>query len=221
VESIDPFCNPFLMGFVFIQQGEEMGQNEERAAVSTIQEEASPGMAELDDFDLLVRLHQRRVYRVLLGMVRDPDAAETLTQECFLKAYRNRASFRGEASAGVWLFKIAVNLARDHRRSRLREFWQRLFSSADDAAEAEERLPDPHASPEQMLLVQEDMTRVWSAIETLSPRQRAVFIFRFVEEMSLDEIAESTSLKVGTVKSHLFRAVNVVRQRLKEGGRDE
>ncbi|MFI5176353.1 MAG: sigma-70 family RNA polymerase sigma factor [Terriglobia bacterium] len=198
-----------------------MGQNEEGAVVSTVQEKASLGMAELDDFDLLVRQHQRRIYRVLLGMVRDPDAAETLTQECFFRAYRNRASFRGESSAGVWLFKIAVNLARDHRRSRLRGFWQRLFSSADDASEAGERLPDSHASPEKLLLLREDMTRVWSAIEVLSPRQRAVFIFRFVEEMTLEEIAESTSLKVGTVKAHLFRAVNAVRQRLKEGAPNE
>ncbi|MGB7624256.1 MAG: sigma-70 family RNA polymerase sigma factor [Terriglobia bacterium] len=198
-----------------------MGQNEEGAIVSTVQEKASLGMAELDDFNLLVRHHQRRIYRVLLGMVRDPDAAETLTQECFFRAYRNRASFRGESSAGVWLFKIAVNLARDHRRSRLRVFWQRLFSSADDASEAGERLPDSHASPEKMLLLQEDMTRVWSATEALSPRQRAVFIFRFVEEMTLEEIAEATSLKVGTVKAHLFRAVNAVRQRLKEGAHNE
>jgi RNA polymerase sigma-70 factor (ECF subfamily) len=65
-------------------------------------------------------------------MVRDPDAAQTLTQECFLKAYQKRASFRGEASVGVWLLKIAVNLARDHRRSRLREFCHRLSSSSED-----------------------------------------------------------------------------------------
>lgn len=198
-----------------------MGPNDEGVVLSTAPERACIGMAELDDFDLLVRNHQRRIYRVLLGIVRDADAAETLTQECFLRAYQNRASFRGEASAGVWLFKIALNLARDHRRSRLRQFWHNLFSGPDDVAAAGERLPDPHASPEQLLLAQEGMVKVWTAVELLPPRQRAVFILRFAEEMSLGEIAESTSLKVGTVKAHLFRAVSTVRKRLEKGVKDE
>jgi RNA polymerase sigma-70 factor (ECF subfamily) len=150
-------------------------------------------------------------------MLRDPDAAETLTQECFLKAYQRRASFRGEASVGVWLLKIAVNLARDHRRSRLREFWHRLSSSFEDVADLEQRLPDPHASQERVLLGREEVATVWSAVEKLSSQQRAIFILRFVEEMSLEEIAEVTSLKVGTVKTHLFRAVRAARQRLKGG----
>jgi RNA polymerase sigma-70 factor (ECF subfamily) len=62
---------------------------------------------------------------------------------------------------------------------------------------------------------------VWSAVERLSPQQRAIFMLRFVEGMSLEEIAEVTSLKVGTVKTHLFRAVRAIRQRLKGGGAGE
>ena len=178
-------------------------------------------MAELDDFEPVVQLHQRRIYRVLLGMVRDPDTAENLTQECFLKAYRSRASFRGEASVGTWLLKIAINLARDHRRSRARGFWQSLFSASEDVADITESLPDPHPSPERVLLAQEEVATVWAAVEELSPRQRAVFILRFVEEMSLEEIAQATSLKLGTVKAHLFRAVGSIRQRIEEGRRDE
>ena len=85
-----------------------MVQNERAAVLIPVQEKAGLGMTALDDFTPLVRSHQRRIYRALLGMVRDPDAAETLTQECFLKAYQRRASFRGEASVGVWLLKIAV-----------------------------------------------------------------------------------------------------------------
>jgi len=195
-----------------------MAQNEEAAVLIPIQEKAGLGTSALDDFTPLVQSHQQRIYRVLLGMVRDPDAAETLTQECFLKAYQKRASFRGAASAGVWLLKIAVNLARDHRRSRLREFWHRLSSSFEHVAELEQRLPDPHASQERVLLGREAVATVWSAVEKLSPQQRAIFILRFVEEMSLEEIAEVTSLKVGTVKTHLFRAVRAIRQRLKGGG---
>jgi RNA polymerase sigma-70 factor (ECF subfamily) len=178
-------------------------------------------MTALDDFTSLVQAHQQRIYRVLLGMVRDRDAAQTLTQECFLKAYQKRASFRGEASVGVWLLKIAVNLARDHRRSRLREFWHRLSSSSEEAAELGQRLPDPHASQERVVLGREEVASVWSAVEELSPQQRAVFVLRFVEEMSLEEIAEATSLKVGTVKTHLFRAIRAIRQRVKGGSAGE
>ena len=173
--------------------------------------------AEPIDFDSLVSSHQRRIYRVLLGMLRDRDAAETLTQECFLRAYRSRATFRGDASVGPWLIKIAVNLARDHWRSRLRGFWQRHFSSSEEDSNLPEAVPDSHPSPEEMLLKKERMASVWFAVETLSPRQRAVFILRFVEEMSLKEIAEATSLKVGTVQIHLFRAVQSVREQLKDG----
>jgi len=198
-----------------------MAQNEQAAVLIPVQEKAGLGMTALDDFTPLVEAHQQRIYRVLLGMIRDPDAAQTLTQECFLKAYQKRASFRDEASVGVWLVKIAVNLARDHRRSRLREFWHRLSSSSEEAADLGQRLPGPHACPERVLLGREEVASLWSAVETLSSQQRAVFVLRFVEEMSLEEIAEATSLKVGTVKTHLFRAVHVIRQRVKGGGRSE
>jgi RNA polymerase sigma-70 factor (ECF subfamily) len=154
-------------------------------------------------------------------MVRDPDAAQNLTQECFLKAYQRRASFRGEANVGVWLLKIAVNLARDHRRSRLREFWLRFSSSSEEVEDLGQRLPDPHASQERVLVGREEVASVWSVVEKLSPQQREVFILRFVEEMSLEEIAAATSLKVGTVKTHLFRAVHAMRQRLKGGRSSE
>jgi RNA polymerase sigma-70 factor (ECF subfamily) len=198
-----------------------MAQDEQAAVLIPVQQKAGLGMTALDDFTPLVQSHQRRIYRVLLGMVRDPDAAQNLTQECFLKAYQRRASFRGEANVGVWLLKIAVNLARDHRRSRLREFWLRFSSASEEVEDLGQRLPDPHASQERVLVGREEVASVWSVVEKLSPQQREVFILRFVEEMSLEEIAAATSLKVGTVKTHLFRAVHAIRQRLKGGRSSE
>jgi RNA polymerase sigma-70 factor (ECF subfamily) len=198
-----------------------MAQDEQAAVLIPVQQKAGLGMTALDDFTPLVQSHQRRIYRVLLGMVRDPDAAQNLTQECFLKAYQRRASFRCEANVGVWLLKIAVNLARDHRRSRLREFWLRFSSSSEEVEDLGQRLPDPHASQERVLVGREEVASVWSVVEKLSPQQREVFILRFVEEMSLEEIAAATSLKVGTVKTHLFRAVHAIRQRLKGGRSSE
>ena len=174
-----------------------------------------------EEFDEIVRAHQQRIYRVLWGLLHDSDAADTLTQECFLRAYRKRKSFRGEASVGTWLVRIAVNLAADHGRSRRNAFWRLLLgraksSDAAGPAPAAEELPDPRASPERQLAAREELRGVWSAAHELSPQQRAVFVLRFAEEMTLEEIAQATALEVGTVKAHLARAVGAVRKRLKE-----
>jgi RNA polymerase sigma-70 factor (ECF subfamily) len=170
----------------------------------------------LEDFDSVVQRHQQRIYRVLLGMVSDSDAAQTLSQECFLKAYQSRSSYRGEASVSTWLIRIAINLAHDYHRNRRIGFWRRLFAGDSDSGEIAARMPSRAATPEQDLLAKEKLAAVWSMVEKLSPQQRAVFVLRFVEQMSLEEIAAATSLKEGTVKVHLFRALGTVRKRMKE-----
>ena len=173
------------------------------------------GVAEFADFDALVLAEQRRIYRVLLAMLRDPDAADSLTQECFLKAYEHRKRFRGECSMRTWLMRIAVNLARDHVKSRRWQFWRQLFSSPAGPEETIEPV-DPQASPERSLLARERLAHVSAAVDDLPGQQRAVFVLRFLEEMSVEEIAQATSLRPGTVKAHLFRAVSAVRERVKE-----
>lgn len=175
------------------------------------------GLDLLVDFDTVVRRHQHRIYRVILGMLRDPDAAETLTQDCFLKAYQNRGSFRGEASLSTWLIRIAINLVQDHRRSRRVGFWRRLFESGQDVEEAAKVVWDARPSAEREVLAREKLEAVWTAVGRLSEQQRWVFTLRFVEEMSLEEIAAATALKTGTVKMHLFRAVRTIRRQLKDG----
>ncbi len=172
----------------------------------------------LEDFDAVVTAHQRRIYRVLLGMLRDPDAAETLAQECFLRAYQRRDTYRGEASVAAWLVGIAVNLARDHARNRRAGFWRKLFANRreEDDCEIAEQVADRHASPERELLAQEGVRALWKAAELLPAKQRAVFLLRYVEEMSLEEIAQAMGLRTGTVKSHLARAVCTMRRALKE-----
>jgi RNA polymerase sigma-70 factor (ECF subfamily) len=192
------------------------------AKLLAAQASASAGIAR-EDFEGIVRAHQRRIYRVLLGIVRDPDTADTLTQECFLRAYRSRHSFRGESSVATWLVRIAVRLAIDHGRSRRNRFWRQLFgrAAADESAagsSAAEELPDAGASPERQLVAREQADAVWAAVDRLSPQQRAAFLLRFVEEMKLEEIAQAMALEVGTVKAHLSRAVGALRKRLKENG---
>ena len=78
---------------------------------------------EQDDFDGIVFQNQKRIYRTLLLLVRDADAAENLTQECFLHAFRMRNGFRGESGVATWLVRIAINLAHDHNRNRRWAFW--------------------------------------------------------------------------------------------------
>jgi len=194
---------------------------DKRMAESTVTPFVAPSqvvekLAEAD-FDQLMRLHQRRVYRLLLGMLRDPEAADSLTQECFLRAWRKRSSFRGEASVATWLLRIAVNLARDHARNRRLAFWRRLFAAPagnDDARARAEALPSRQAGPEQVLLARQELDAVWSVVEALPQQQRAVFLLRFAEEMSLEEIADTLGLRVGSVKSHLFRALSAVKARV-------
>jgi RNA polymerase sigma-70 factor (ECF subfamily) len=185
------------------------------AAVASLTPMASEQASnELGDFDALVRAEQRRIYRVLLAMLRDPDAADSLTQESFLKAYKSRKGFRGECSPRTWLLRIAVNLARDHLRNRKLQFWRQLFQVPETKRVLEPA--DLRATPEQVLLAKERLDAVWSAVERLSGQQRMLFLLRFVEEMSIEEIAEVTALRPGTVKAHLFRALGTIRRRTQE-----
>lgn len=171
-------------------------------------------LAELDDFDAVVRLHQPAVFRFLLASLRDRDAAETLSQECLLKAYRSREQFRGDAGVRTWLMRIAVNLARDHRSSERLRFWRRARRSDFDIAAAAGLVADRQASPEAAAQARQQVEAIWQASMSLSEKQRTVLLLRFVEDMELLEIAEATGMREGTVKAHLFRAIRAVRLRL-------
>ena len=179
--------------------------------------EVAPAVATsmgLDDIEGVMRLYRARILRYALFAVRERDAAETITQECFLKAYRARESFRGECSLSTWLMQIAVNLVRDYARSRQFQFWKRAQTSTVDATEVADFLPDQGSSAENGLLAREQLKAVWAAVEKLSKLQREVFLLRFVEEMELLEIAAAMGMKESTVKSHLYRALNAVRTRV-------
>ena len=166
-------------------------------------------------FDEIIRQHQRRVYRIILLLVKDADAADTLTQECFLRAYRHRNRFRGECTIETWLLRIAVNLVRDHSKNRRLSFWRKLVGLEENGASLHERVATPQPSAERVLLAREELDAVWTAAASLSQQQRAVFLLRFAEEMSLADIAEVLGLKVGSVKAQLSRGLGKVRRVLK------
>lgn len=125
------------------------------------------------DFALAVENHRPQIFRYLLASSRDVDVAETLTQECFLKAYRSWPSIRGDSRVGTWL-RIAINLQRDHWRSRRLQFWRQTRKSAVDLDDLSTWLPSNESSPEDYLLAREQVACVWKAVERLTEKQRIV-----------------------------------------------
>jgi RNA polymerase sigma-70 factor, ECF subfamily len=174
---------------------------------------AEPRATPLDDLQSIVALYEPRVFRFLLVTLRDRDAAETLTQETFLRAWTARASFRSDCAISTWLIRIALNLARDHTRTGRFRFWKNLSTTAVDVSEVAASVPDRQGSDEVQLIAREQVARIWETVAGLSARQRSIFLLRFVEEMDIPEIAKATGLPVGTVKSHLYRALAVIRTR--------
>ena len=180
--------------------GELAGRNMEAAA---------------QEFSSVVQAHRPQIFRFLLASTRDVDLAETLTQECFLKAHRNWDRFRGESSAMTWLMRIAINLEKDHWRNRRMQFWRHTRTNSVDLDEASEWLPSGERSAEQQMLAREQVAHVWRVVDELSARQRTVFLLRYVEDRELSEIALITGLSEGTVKAHLSRALGKVRAELR------
>lgn len=168
----------------------------------------------MQDFDAVISQHRPRIFRFILASLRDRESAENLTQECFVRAYRARDQFRGAASIPTWLLQIAANLIRDHESSGRLKFWRRALGI--DLRDVMDVIPDRQLSPESMLSVKQDVAAIWRVAAKLSERQRTVMLLRFVEDLDLLEIAEVTGLKLGTVKTHLFRALEAVRKALEE-----
>src|SRR5579863_7001429 len=128
------------------------------------------------EFAHIVESHRPQIFRFLLASLRDVDLAETLTQECFLKAHRNWKHFRGESSAMTWLMRIAINLQKDHWRNRRLQFWRHTRANAVDLDDASDWLPSGERSAEQQMLARERVGHVWQAVAGLSERQRTVFL---------------------------------------------
>ena len=168
-------------------------------------------VTEIQDFDRVVQFYWPRILRFVMASVRDRDVAETLTQDCFWNAYRNRKAFRGDSSLHTWLMRIAVNSVRKFARNRRLQFWRQAERSALDAATIGDWLPGREISPEARALINEQVQAVWNATTGLSGRQRTVFLLRFMEDLSIREIADASGLTENAVHVHLFRAVRSVR----------
>ena len=173
-------------------------------------------ISELDDIDALVAVYWPRVLRYVTFSIGDPDLAQSITQDCFLKAYNGRASFRGDCAVSTWLISIANNLVRDQIRLKKFQFWRKANATSIDVTEFASFLPSDESSPEKRLLVQERTEQVKAALDQLSINQRRIFLLRFFEGLNIEEIADTTGMPVNTVKTHLYRGITAIRANLGE-----
>ena len=161
---------------------------------------------EAEAFEELVRAHEKTVYNLALRLVGNPQDAEDMAQEAFLKAYRSLPEFRGESKFSVWLYRIVSNVCLDHLRRQGRRPASSLTTEDEDGEEQQWDVPDESQSPERLL--EQKLTReaVQRGLETLPADQRQILLLREIRGMSYEEIGQTLDLEPGTVKSRIFRA---------------
>lgn len=157
-------------------------------------------------FDLLVIKYQHRILKLVMRYVRDPSEAMDVTQEAFLKAYRAAPSFRGESAFYTWLYRIAINTAKNHLVSSSRRAVHYDFDLQDrEQYEALSKLQELD-TPEALALTEEIRRAVDKTISELPEDLRTAILLREIEGMSYEEIAQTMECPVGTVRSRIFRA---------------
>lgn len=166
-------------------------------------------------FDILVRRYQFKIIKLISRYVHDPNEALDIAQEAFLKAYRALPGFRGDSAFYTWLYRIAINTAKNYLVAQGR----RPPGSDIDAQEAEQydgqSLLKEYETPERLLLKDELQETVFQAIEDLPDDLRTAITLREFEGMSYEEIAQAMGCPIGTVRSRIFRAREAIDKKLK------
>jgi len=203
--------NPKIFTGIDANQAES---NEGEERVPAVTDEELVRKSKEDDeraFGELVSRYETKVYNLALRMVRNPEDAEDVLQDTFLRAYRGIKSFQGASTFSTWIYRITANSA----LMRLRKKQLPTVSIEDqDERETPVSIADWTPGPVERLLTQELQHEMDEAIEALPPEFRQVFILRDVEELSNAEVAEILDLSVAAVKSRLHRARLKVRNRL-------
>ena len=169
------------------------------------------------DFGSWMASEQRRIYLLCLRLLRNGDEADSATQDVFVEAYRALQRSEGGAirEPAKWLTRVAVNTCFDRLRSKRWMFWQRRLRYADE--EVILRLtPAVGLNQDDALMAREITRRLGNALARLSVRQRLVFVLRYEESRSLADIADVMGIDIGTVKAHMARALNKLREELRD-----
>ena len=167
-------------------------------------------------FAALVERNQGRIYSLALRMTGNPDDAAELCQEAFLNAWKGLGRFQGESAFSTWLYRLVSNACVD----LLRRDGRRRASAGPSLDDEELNLdvPDPAPSPQDAAERQELREEIERGLSALSPEHREVLILREIHQLRYDEIADSLSLDVGTVKSRISRARKQLRNFLLKSG---
>jgi len=164
----------------------------------------------------LLERHELAVFRVCRRLLPSGEDVEGAVQETMLRALRNLGRHSGRGSFGGWLVTIAVNLCRDRLRRRRLVPFQPLESGDEELADPIAVVPSSEPGPERVAMARQAVARLWREVSRLPGRQREVFALRFFAGLDLAEIADALSVDVGTVKTHLHRAVQRVRAAVEE-----
>jgi RNA polymerase sigma-70 factor (ECF subfamily) len=167
-------------------------------------------------YETLIARFEQPVFNVISRLMDDPADAADVVQEVFLKVFRNVGNFRGDSSLKTWIYRIAVNEARNHRRwfSRHRRQEVRLEADPGESRGYQDWLPDPGRSPYESTLDRETHTLIEVALEKVNPRFRAALVLRELEGMSYEEISVILEISLGTVKSRILRGRDALRKHL-------
>ena len=168
-------------------------------------------------FDVLVLKYQHKVVKLVMRYMRDPADAEDVAQEAFIKAYRALPQFRGDSAFYTWLYRIAINTAKNAIVSRDRSpvGYDLDLQNSEESYDMQGRLADTE-TPEALVLTEEIRTIVNAAIATLPEDLRTAIVLRELEGMSYEEIAAAMECPVGTVRSRIFRAREAIDRKLVE-----
>ena len=168
-------------------------------------------------FDALVLKYQHKVTKLVMRYVRNPAEAEDIAQEAFIKAYRALPQFRGDSAFYTWLYRIAINTAKNAVVSRDRSpvDYDLDLQNSDESYELQGRMKNAE-TPEGLVLTDEIRTIVNEAIDALPEDLRTAIVLRELEGLSYEEIAASMDCPVGTVRSRIFRAREAIDRRLRE-----
>ena len=168
-------------------------------------------------FDLLVRKYQHKVVKLVLRYVRNPAEAEDIAQEAFIKAYRALPQFRGDSAFYTWMYRIAINTAKNSLASRDRSpiRYDLDLTDPEESHSVQTKLQDPD-TPEGMALTEEIRLIVNSAIDALPEELKTAIVLRELDGLSYEEIAAAMECPVGTVRSRIFRAREAIDKRLRE-----